>query len=122
MIPGREDDMETTPNTEKSSTGLEANLAGALTYVLGPLTGILFLVLDKDSKFVRFHAMQSTITFVAMFVISLVLGMIPILGWILLLPFQLAVLILWIFLMYKAFNREKFKLPVIGDLAEKQVG
>lgn len=114
--------METTPNTEKSSTGLEANLAGALSYVLGPLTGVLFLVLEKESKFVRYHAMQSTITFVALFVVSLVLGMIPILGWLLLLPFQLAVLILWIFLMYKAFNREKFKLPVVGDLAEKQVG
>ena len=110
-----------TPNTEKSSTGLEANLAGALTYVLGPITGILFLVLEKESKFVRFHAMQSTITFVALFVISLVLGMIPILGWLLLLPFQLLVLVLWIFLMFKAFKGEKFKLPTIGDLAERQV-
>jgi len=113
--------MDTTPNTEKSSTGLEANLAGALTYVLGPITGILFLVLEKESKFVRFHAMQSTITFVALFVISLVLGMIPILGWLLLLPFQLLVLVLWIFLMFKAFKGEKFKLPTIGDLAERQV-
>ena len=113
--------MDTTPNTEKSSTGLEANLAGALTYVLGPITGILFLVLEKESKFVRFHAMQSTITFVALFVISLVLGMIPILGWLLLLPFQLLVLALWIFLMFKAFKGEKYKLPTIGDLAERQV-
>ena len=113
--------MDTTPNTEKSSTGLEANLAGALTYVLGPITGILFLVLEKESKFVRFHAMQSTITFVALFVISLVLGMIPILGWLMLLPFQLLVLVLWIFLMFKAFKGEKYKLPTIGDLAERQV-
>jgi uncharacterized membrane protein len=113
--------MDTTPNTEKSSTGLEANLAGALTYVLGPITGILFLVLEKESKFVRFHAMQSTITFVALFVISLVLGMIPILGWLLLLPFQLLVLVLWIFLMFKAFKGEKFKLPTIGDMAERQL-
>jgi len=113
--------MDTTPNTEKSSTGLEANLAGALTYVLGPITGILFLVLEKESKFVRFHAMQSTITFVALFVISLVLGMIPILGWLMLLPFQLLVLVLWVFLMFKAFKGEKYKLPTIGDLAERQV-
>ena len=113
--------MDTTPNTEKSSTGLEANLAGALTYVLGPITGILFFVLEKESKFVRFHAMQSTITFVALFVISLVLGMIPILGWLMLLPFQLLVLVLWVFLMFKAFKGEKYKLPTIGDLAERQV-
>ncbi len=113
--------MDTTPNTEKSSTGLEANLAGALTYVLGPITGILFLVLEKESKFVRFHAMQSTITFVALFVITLILSMIPILGWLLLLPLQLAILVLWIFLMFKAFKGEKFKLPTIGDMAERQV-
>jgi len=113
--------MDTTPNTEKSSTGLEANLAGALTYLLGPITGILFLVLEKESKFVRFHAMQSTITFIVLFVVSLILGMIPILGWLLLLPLQLAILILWLFLMFKAFKGEKFKLPTIGDMAERQV-
>jgi uncharacterized membrane protein len=112
--------MDTT-NPEKSSTGLEANLAAALTYVLGPITGILFLVLEKDSKFVRFHAMQSTITFIALFVVAIILGMIPILGWLLLLPYQLAVLVLWIFLMFKAFKGEKFKLPTVGDLAERQV-
>jgi uncharacterized membrane protein len=113
--------MDTTPNTEKSSTGLEANLAGALTYLLGPITGILFLVLEKESKFVRFHAMQSTITFIVLFVVSLVLGMIPILGWLLLLPLQLAILVLWLFLMFKAFKGEKFKLPTVGDMAERQV-
>ena len=113
--------MDTTPNTEKSSTGLEANLAAALAYLLGPITGILFLVLEKESKFVRFHAMQSTITFIVLFVVSLILGMIPILGWLLLIPLQFAVLILWLFLMFKAFKGEKFKLPTVGDMAERQV-
>jgi uncharacterized membrane protein len=113
--------MDTSPNTEKSSTGLEANLAGALTYLLGPITGILFLVLEKESKFVRFHAMQSTITFLALFVLNLLLSMIPILGWLLLFPLQIVILILWLFLMFKAFNGEKFKLPTIGDMAERQV-
>lgn len=113
--------MNTTPNPEKSSTGLEANLAGALTYVLGPITGILFLVLEKDSKFVRFHAMQSTITFLGLFVVSVVLGFIPILGWLVAIFLQLAALVLWLILMFKAFQGEKFKLPAIGDLAERQV-
>lgn len=113
--------MNTTPSPEKSSTGLEANLAGALTYLLGPITGILFLVLEKDSKFVRFHAMQSTITFLALFVVSVVLGMIPFLGWLVLFFVQLAAIVLWVFLMFKAFQGEKFKLPTIGDLAERQV-
>jgi uncharacterized membrane protein len=113
--------MNTTPNTEKSSTGLEANLAAALTYLLGFITGILFLVLEKESKFVRFHAMQSTITFILVFVVSLILSVIPIIGWLLFFPLQLAILILWLFLMFKAFQGEKFKLPTIGDMAERQV-
>jgi uncharacterized membrane protein len=110
-----------TPNPEKSSTGLEANLAGALAYALGPITGILFLVLEKDSKFVRFHAMQSTITFLALFAVSVVLSFIPILGWIVAFFLQLAAVVLWLVLMFKAFQGEKFKLPTIGDLAERQV-
>ena len=48
---------------DKSSTGLDPNLAAALAYLLGFLTGILFLVIEKDSKFVRFHALQSTMVF-----------------------------------------------------------
>jgi uncharacterized membrane protein len=114
--------MNTTPSTEKSSTGLDANIAGALSYVLGPITGILFFVLEKESKFVKFHAMQSIITFLGLFVVSVVLGFIPILGWIVAIFLQLAALILWLVLMFKAFQGEKFKLPVIGDMAEKQVG
>lgn len=113
--------MNTTPSAEKSSTGLEANLAGALTYLLGPITGILFLLLEKDSKFVRFHAMQSTITFLALFVVSVVLSMIPFLGWLVLVFVQLASVVLWVFLMFKAFQGEKFKLPTIGDMAERQI-
>ncbi len=113
--------MNTTPSPEKSSTGLEANLAGALTYLLGPITGILFLVLEKDSKFVRFHAMQSTITFLALFVVSVVLSMIPFLGWLVLVFVQLGSIVLWVFLMFKAFQGEKFKLPTIGDMAERQI-
>ena len=114
--------MNTTPTAEKSSTGLDANVAGALSYVLGPFTGILFFVLEKESKFVKFHAMQSIITFIGLFVVSVVLGLIPILGWILGFFLWLATLVLWLLLMFKAFQGEKFKLPVVGDIAEKQVG
>ncbi len=110
------------PNPETSSTGLAPNLAGALAYLLGPITGIVFLVLEKDSKFVRFHAMQSTITFAGIFVLQVILNLIPIIGWLIggLILFPLSVL-LWAFLMFKAFSGEKFKLPTIGDMAERQV-
>jgi len=106
--------------TEKSSTGLDPNVAGALSYLLGFLTGILFLVIEKESKFVRFHAMQSTLIFVALFAVSLVLGAIPIIGWLLYPLFMLASLILWLVLLFKAFQGEKFKLPVVGDIAEQK--
>jgi len=110
------------PNPETSSTGLAPNLAGALAYLLGPITGIVFLVVEKDSRFVRFHAMQSTITFGGLFVIQVVLNLVPFIGWAVsgLIIFPLSVL-LWAFLMFKAFSGEMFKLPTIGDMAERQL-
>lgn len=107
--------------SSKQSSGLAPNLAGALAYFLGPVTGILFLLIEKDNKFVRFHAMQSTITFGGLFVLNLVLGVIPILGWLVGSLLSVAALIAWLFLMYKAFNGEEYELPVIGGMARKQV-
>jgi len=110
------------PNTEPSTTGLAPNLAGALAYLLGPITGILFLVIEKESTFVRFHAMQSTMVFGGIFVLQVVLNLIPVIGWLVggLIVFPLSVL-LWAFLIFKAFSGEKFKLPTVGDMAERQI-
>lgn len=106
----------------KTALGIDENIEGLLCYVLGFLTGILFLVLEKDNKFVRFHAMQSIVTFLALFVISTVIGFIPILGWIVSGLIGLVALILWLLLMFKAFKGERYKLPIAGDFAEKQIG
>jgi uncharacterized membrane protein len=111
-------DNEIVPS--KSSTGLEPNIAGMLCYVLGALTGIVFLVIEKESRFVRFHAMQSTIFGVAWFVLNIVLSFIPVIGWMLRMIIGLGGLILWILLMLKAYQGQMYKLPVIGDIAEKQ--
>lgn len=112
----------TMPAGERSSTGLDANLAAALAYLAGFVTGIVMLIVEKESRFVRFHAMQSTVVFVAVLVISVVINSIPILG-AFLYAFLLfpAVVIVWLVLMFKAYNRETFKLPVAGDFAEKQI-
>ena len=67
----------------KTSTGMEQNLAGLLCYVLGWITGIIFLLLEKDNRFVRFHAIQSIVVFGAFMVIEIILGFIPVIGWIL---------------------------------------
>jgi uncharacterized membrane protein len=111
-----------TPTTESSSTGLEPNLAAALAYLAGFITGIVLLVVEKKNQYVRFHAMQSTVLFIAVLVLSIAISSFPLLGPLLyafvLLP---AVVILWLVMMFKAYSGERFKLPVVGDFAEKQL-
>jgi len=106
----------------KTALGIDENIEGLLCYILGFITGILFLVLEKENRFVRFHAMQSIATFLPLFVISMVLGFIPIIGWVISPLIGLVGLILWLLLMYKAFKGEKYKLPIAGDFAEQQIG
>lgn len=97
------------------------NILGAVAYLLGFVTGIVLLLVEKKSKFVRFHAMQSTILFGGLFVVNLALGFIPILGWLVGFLLSLAAFILWLVLMWKAFSGETYKVPVVGELAEKQL-
>lgn len=97
------------------------NLMAAASYLLGFITGVIFLLVEKQSKFVRFHAMQSTVLFGGIFVINIALGFIPILGWLAGLLLSLAAFILWIVCMWKAFQGEMYKAPFVGDIAEKQL-
>ncbi|MBI5465330.1 DUF4870 domain-containing protein [Candidatus Gottesmanbacteria bacterium] len=105
----------------KQSFSSNENLMGALTYLLGFITGIIFLLVEKQSKFVRFHAMQSTILFGGLFVVNVALGFIPLLGWLAGLLLSLLGFVLWIVLMWKAFQGEMYKVPYVGDIAEKQL-
>jgi uncharacterized membrane protein len=105
----------------KTSTGIEPNVAGLLCYVLGWVTGLVFFILEKDNKFVRFHAMQSIITFGALTVVNFILMFIPIIGWIISWLIGVLAFILWIVLMIKAYQGQKYKLPWAGEIAEKQV-
>lgn len=108
-------------STSKSSLGMDENIAGLLSYVFGFLTGIIFFIVEKDSAFVKFHAMQSILFSVAIFVIRFVLEFIPIIGGILSWLVSACGVIVWLFLMYQAYLNERFKLPFIGDIAESQV-
>lgn len=103
----------------KTSTGIQANVAALLSYLLGIITGLIFFLIEKENKFVRFHAMQSIVVFGALFVVAMILPFIPIIGWVLLPLVYLAQLVLWILLMIKAYQGEMFKLPIAGDIAEK---
>lgn len=112
---------ENTKPIESPVTGTNQNLMGAITYLLGFITGVAFLLIEKNNKFVRFHAMQSTMVSVGIFVLSIVLGIIPVIGWILGILLGPVSLILWIVMMYKAYSGEMFKLPYVGEMAEKQL-
>lgn len=100
-------------------------LMGALAYLLGPITGIILLVTEKKNENVRFHAMQSTVVFGAIILFNIVLGIIPILGWLVALILSpiiaIGSFVLWLLLMWKAYNGEKFMLPYFGALAVKQL-
>jgi uncharacterized membrane protein/ribosomal protein L40E len=102
-----------------STTSLEPNVAGLLCYVLGWITGLVFILIEKENKFVRFHAMQSIVVFGAWNVLAIILWWIPFVGWILGTVLSLLGLVLWIILMVKAYQGERFKLPIAGDIAEK---
>lgn len=125
------------PAAASPTEGLDENVAGLLCYIFWWVSGVIFLVLDKR-PFVRFHAAQDIAFNLAMYVIGIAFWIVawfitivttaifhfpiglfsfflgPVLG--------IAFLGTWIFLMYKAFNHEKFKLPIIGDMVEKMVG
>ena len=108
---------------ETVQTGLSDNAASGLAY-LTFIPAIIFLVVApyNQNVNVRFHAWQSIFLTVACVVVDIVLGFIPFVGWIIIPLFGLLVLVLWILCMVKAFNGDRFKLPVIGDLALKQAG
>lgn len=121
------------PVVPVANTGMGDNMAAALCYILGLITGVLFLVLApyNQSKTIRFHAFQSIffhvgsiVVWIALIILSIILRAIPYLGFVLrMLLFTglgFGLFLCWLFLMYKAYNGEQFKLPIIGDLAEKQ--
>ncbi len=105
--------------------GLEENLAGVLCYVLGWITGIVFLLLEKENKFVRFHALQSIATFLPLTIIIWIFQWsffwVPFLGGAIIGLLWVLWLILWLVLMFKAYQGEMYKLPIVGDFVEKQL-
>ena len=102
-----------------TDTGIKPNIAALLAYLLGFVTGLVFLLIEKNNKFVRFHAMQSIVVFGAIFVAQWVVTFVPGVGLLMSGLLSLAAVALWVVLMVKAFQGEMFKLPWVGDLAEK---
>jgi uncharacterized membrane protein len=103
----------------KTSTGIQPNVAALLSYLAGFITGIIFYLIEKDNQFVRFHALQSMIAFGAIFVLSLFFSFMPSIAVFLIPILNICALILWVVCMVKAYQGEKFKLPIVGDMAEQ---
>ena len=107
---------------EKTSTGLSENVAGLLCYVLGWISGVVFILIEPENKFVRFHAIQSIMVFGVLNVAGIILGWIPVIGGFFAWIISALGFILWIVLMFKAYQGDKYKLPWAGDFAEKKSG
>lgn len=124
--------------TGKSSTGLDENIAALLSYIFGWVGGLVFFLIEKDSRLVRFHAMQSIllsvsaiIGFIAIWVAWIIFAIIgamaadalglvvSIVGTLLMLAFWAGLLIAVVLCLVKAYQRQFFKLPLIGNFAEK---
>lgn len=105
------------------TSGMPSNIGGLLSYIV--IIAIVFLLIEptKNDKFVRFHAFQSIFYWIAVIVIFMLVGLVlPLSIWIVIYwPLRLLSLAIMVFLMFKAYNNEKYKLPYIGDMAEKQV-
>lgn len=106
-----------------AEAGMPQNIAAALCYLIGPVTGVLFLVIDpyRRDPLIRFHAMQSILVGVAWFVFwVLVMMVFRGVGFFLAPIVSLGFLVLWIFLIAKTYQKQKVVLPVIGRWAEQQ--
>ncbi len=114
-----------------TSMGMQANVAAGLSYIVGWITGLIFFLSEKQNQFVRFHAMQSilfsgglTVLYIVVWVLDVVfavanIGVLAVLFGCLFWLVGLAAFVVWIILLINAFQGKKFKLPVIGDYAEK---
>lgn len=111
-----------------SSNDSNRNLVAALSYLLGFITGIVILFVEKDDKFIRFHAMQSILVFGGLFIVNLIVGLvlepirfIGVLSSAINTLLTMVAIIVWAVSMVKAFQGQIFKWPIVGRIAESQV-
>lgn len=112
----------------KTSLGIEENFEAVLCYLLIWVSGLFFYFVEDKNKFIRFHALQSILIFLPLTILAWIFGgffgvfnygptlyFFAWIGWF----FWVLVIIIWLVLMVKAYQMEKFKLPIVGDIAEK---
>lgn len=112
-------------DSNNQGSGLQENVASLLCYAFGFISGIIFLFIDKDRPTVRFHAWQSILVFGAFFVLTLInsiviANIVAAVAGIIGLVLMIAQLVAWVFLMFKAYQGEQFKVPMLGDIAQSK--
>lgn len=120
--------------TQSTDSGMSENVAGLLCYLVGWITGIIFFLIDKR-PFVRFHAAQSIVVFGGLHVINIVIGIVFGAGMMMMRGFgafgvgaalygliSIVALILWVLLMVKAYQGEKFEVPIAAGIAHSLAG
>ncbi len=107
--------------SSKTSLGLDENIEALLAYLVGWITGIVLLLLEKKSRFVKFHAAQSIVVFLPLNILAWIFAQIPLVGWTLSVLVDILGFILWIVLLIKAYNGEEWEVPIAGGIARKLV-
>ncbi|MBP2030887.1 putative membrane protein [Methanohalophilus levihalophilus] len=105
----------------QTSLGLNENLVAVLCYVGFWITGILFLLIEKNNRFVQFHAMQSILTFLPLTLIVYAVGWVPFVGWLFADFLGFFSMFLYLVLIVMAWRGSKFRLPISGKIAYKEV-
>ena len=106
--------------TNGSSLNMKENVAGLLCYLFGWVSGLVIYLLEKKSRFVRFHAVQSIISFGALSAVLFVFRRVPVIGWMVSAAGGVAVFVVWVVGMIRAYQGQMVKFPFVGDVAERQ--
>ena len=106
---------------QKTAKDIQPNLAGSLCYLLGWVTGIVFLIAARKNPFIRFHAVQSIVTFGLITLGAIIFAAIPLAGWMLAWVLLVLAAVPWILLMVKAGQGQWYKLPLTGNIVDKQL-
>lgn len=104
-----------------TSLGLSENIAGSLTYLFGFVSGFIMLIVERENRFVRYHALQSIYISIVFVSAYLLLGMLPLIGWLTTMVLAPAGLVMWIILMLNAYKGRYSKMLYISDFANKQL-
>ena len=105
----------------RSSLNMNENIVALIAYLFGWVSGLILFLLEKESRFVRFHALQSLVFFGGMSLILGVLVRIPVIGWVIAIIGGIISFGFWIIGMINAYRGEMYRFPVVGDFAARQI-